>query len=77
MSKRKSTPFNDMIMIENILQSTYVVHNMDGVVKYQNDNFDILLKNKKIVFVRDKRVLNKLVIYNDLHTAYINIFKIH
>lgn len=76
MSKRKSSPFNDMIMIENILQSRYDIHNMEGFVKYQNENFDILLKNKKTIFVRDKRVLNNIVIYNDLHTAYINIFKI-
>jgi hypothetical protein len=76
MSKRKSNSFNDMIMIENIFQSGYDVHNMGGFVKYQNEHFDILLKNKKIIFVRDKRIINNIVIYNDLYTAYVNIFKI-
>lgn len=78
MSKRATNLFNDMIMIENILENDYNIYNISsGFIKYQNNKFDIFLKNKKPVLVRDKRIPSKIIIYNDLHSAYVNIFNIH
>lgn len=67
----------NMDMIESIMYPRYEIGEIGVYKKYQNKHFDIFTKNKSIIFVRDKRDTNNIIIYNDLKTAYTNILNNH
>lgn len=61
-----------MLFVKELLSSNYGTYIFEDFVKYYDVNFDILTRNKKIMFIRDKR-FNQDVIYKDFNTAISNI----
>lgn len=59
-------------LINELLNSNYKMKNLGDFTKYYDINFDILIHNKKIMFIRDKR-FNQDIIYKDYLTAIHNI----
>jgi len=64
--------YKTMLLVKELLGSNYHFKQCGEFIKYYNIHFDILIQNKKIMFIRDKR-FDKDIIYKDYRTAIYNI----
>lgn len=63
-------PFDITEKINSIMEDMYTTTTFNGCIKYENDEFEIIVQNKSNIIVIDKRIDKNRVVYKDLATAY-------
>lgn len=74
---QRNIPSDTMVMIRAILRNNFTIESFDEYTRYGNSDFDIIVKNKSNVVVRDKRDNENIVMYNNIKIAYDMMFNSH